>query len=593
MISRGLLLGCALLGFRLAFGDAGPVDCPADTDPGAALDAIAAAAHEAKLAENPSLRLLAGERVTAFPRITRAATDAQARFAESQLDALACIDIDRLDPQRRLTAAVLEHELRMDVAFAPHHDLRFDLTPYRLGLVAGSVLPAALGAAPLASESDRAAYLALLDDLARYLEEIGVNLDAQVARDIRLPRAAIPGARVLVAALEQQVPALATVAPARVESLDEETRTALAAAVEARLATRIRPALAGLASVLDEDYEQAAPPRLGLGGLPGGEAYYRFLVREETTLELDPETIHRQGLALVEALERAKESLRRQLGHEGDRASFNERMRNDPRFYDATPEDLVARYRRYVTALEARLDEQFSRVPEAGYDLLRLDPAAERGLTFGYYQPPLSPGGTGYFRFNGSSLEERPALWAGAVIFHELVPGHHFQIALTQENEGLSPYRKSLFFAAFAEGWANYAARLAQEMGLLDDPWDAYGWLLMDSFASARLVVDTGLNHIGWSREQAADYFRAHTFATESEIDTELLRYGSALPGQALSYKLGDVHFTALRDRVRDAQGEDWDPRRFHEVVLGAGMLPLPVLTQLVEGSFDLDAATR
>ncbi|MEM1412190.1 MAG: DUF885 domain-containing protein [Pseudomonadota bacterium] len=547
------------------------------------LTQLEAEVHAASLEVNPALQLLAGERVTTMPRLSLEDSLAFAVEAEQLLDRLACIDREALETQDWVTAAVLEHQLQLSVDFAPFHDLRFDVTPYSLGLLASSVLPAALLTAPLQTSEDVTTYLGLLDEIGRYFETLDRNLLRQMEREIYMPRPALPAARALLGSLQGQVPALITVAPERLEALDTTQRERLVNGTTTRLDGRISPALASLASRFDAAYEEAAPEALGLGQYPNGADYYRFLVRRDTSLSLTPEEIHARGLELVDALAERKAVLRKQLGHEGDAASFHAALRADPRFYDETPEAVAERYNRYVRAIEPRISEQFSRTPSAPFEVLRADPAAEAGITFGYYQPPATPGAVGRYRFNGSTLEQRPSLWAGALIYHEGVPGHHFQIALAQESETLSAYRKGLFVGAFAEGWANFASTLAWEMGLLDDPWDEYGWLLFDSFSSARLVVDTGLNHLGWSFDRAAEYLRQHTMASEAEIQTELVRYGSALPAQALGYKLGEQHVLNLRNQVRDHEGADWDPRRFHDRVLSYGMLPLPVLSAAVK----------
>lgn len=567
-----------------------PPTCPeADADPGGTLTALAAEGREIRLAANPALRILEGERVTAMPRITGAAARAQAARARALLDRLACLDRDALDLQQRLTAAVLDHELGLEADFPPHHLLRFDLTPFRLGLVVSSVLPATLRTAPFQDAADVDAYLAFMEEIQRYLNDLADNHAAQVAAGIVMPRSTVPVARALVDALESQLPALVTVDPARLSALPAADRKRLADGLAEREAERMLPAIRSLRDRLGADYAAQAPDGLGLALYPDGTAYYRYLVRRETTLDMDPDAIHRAGLERVAELGQRMAALRERLGFDDGAQAFHAALRDDPRFIDPDPQALEARYRRYLDPMVARLDEQFSLQPRADWGLQRLDPAAEAGVTFGYYQPPARPGGTGYFRFNGSDLENRPAVWAGALIYHELIPGHHFQIALAQENTSLSPYRKGLFVGAFTEGWANYASRLGVEMGLLDDPWDRYGWLLYEAFAAARLVVDTGLNHRGWTPEQAADYLREHTFATDREIATELPRYGMALPAQALTYHLGYTHILDLRNRVRAASGPDWDPRRFHAVVLGAGALPLPVLTRHVEATFGLE----
>ncbi|MFO0452845.1 MAG: DUF885 domain-containing protein, partial [Pseudomonadota bacterium] len=222
----------------------------------------------------------------------------------------------------------------------------------------------------------------------------------------------------------------------------------------------------------------------------------------------------------------------------------------------------------------------------------RLDPAAEGSMTFGYYQAPTRAEPTGEYRFNGSRLEERSLMFAAPIIYHELVPGHHFQVALQIENERIPPFRRAfgMFFGfnAYTEGWAEYAAELAGEMGLYDDPYDRLGRLMLDAFLSVRLVVDPGMNYFGWSLEQARQYMRDNTFQSETEIRSETLRYSTAIPGQALGYKIGHRVLDELRTAVRTRHGEAFDIRAFHDAVLDGGAMPMTVLQEHVSRVLDL-----
>jgi uncharacterized protein (DUF885 family) len=220
----------------------------------------------------------------------------------------------------------------------------------------------------------------------------------------------------------------------------------------------------------------------------------------------------------------------------------------------------------------------FARVPKAEGGVERLDPALEGAMTFGYYDPPRPGRERGLYYYNGSKPETRSLLFATPLIYHELVPGHHFQIGLQRENQDLPPIRQESLSTAFVEGWAEYASALAGEMGLYSEPRDRAGRLMMESFLVARLVVDTGMNALGWSRERAMEYLREKTFQSEGEIETETLRYSCDIPGQALAYKMGALHIRALRDRAERELGSRFDVRRFHDVVLGGGSLPLGVL---------------
>jgi uncharacterized protein (DUF885 family) len=204
-------------------------------------------------------------------------------------------------------------------------------------------------------------------------------------------------------------------------------------------------------------------------------------------------------------------------------------------------------------------------------------------MTFGYYQWPTPAEPTGRYFYNGSSLDERPLVQAAALIYHELIPGHHFQVSLQTENEDLPSFRRNSFPTAFSEGWAEYASGLAGEMGMYGEPYDRYGRLASEIFLASRLVVDTGMNALGWPREEALDYLRERLLESETQLATETLRYSVDIPGQALAYKVGAMAILDLRRHAREELGEGFDVRRFHQAVLDHGAMPLDVLAEHVE----------
>jgi uncharacterized protein (DUF885 family) len=222
-------------------------------------------------------------------------------------------------------------------------------------------------------------------------------------------------------------------------------------------------------------------------------------------------------------------------------------------------------------------------VPKASYDVQRLDPHLEGSMTFGFYRPPTATDPIGHYYYNGSKLNERNLLFAAGLMCHELIPGHHFQIARQEENDSLPPFRREAFQTAFVEGWGEYAANLGFEMGVYNDPYDHYGRLLMDSMIASRLVVDTGMNALGWSRERASQFLRENTILSDAEIATETLRYAVDIPAQALAYKIGSKQMLALRRRARERLGPKFDIRQFHEWLIGSGSMPLGVLEQHID----------
>jgi uncharacterized protein (DUF885 family) len=312
----------------------------------------------------------------------------------------------------------------------------------------------------------------------------------------------------------------------------------------------------------------------GIGQYPGGAECYAGLIRLHTGLDLSAEEIHATGLAEVE---RITERIRDELGIT-DEARYRAQLGADPAMYASSPADVERVFSSHIDRLLPVLPRYFSRLPAAPFRLRPLD-AALSGLTYGYYDPPGAGGDSaGYYCYNVAGLPERPLLQAASVIYHEGMPGHHLQLGLLLENTALHPIRRvptevrTFALNGYLEGWAEYAAGFCDEIGLYADPVDRYGRLSAERFQAARLVLDTGLNVLGWSRERAAGYLRVNGFLAETEIETELLRYAVDDPGQALAYHLGHWYLRKLRGS-RDA-------REFHDAVLAEGPLPLAILGQ-------------
>ena len=204
-------------------------------------------------------------------------------------------------------------------------------------------------------------------------------------------------------------------------------------------------------------------------------------------------------------------------------------------------------------------------------------------MTFGYYQIPTKADPTGYYNYNGSNLAERPLFNCASVVYHELVPGHHFQINLQSENESLPMFRREGEHTAFLEGWAEYASGLAEEMGMYQDAYELYGRLAAEMFLTVRLVVDTGMNYYGWPRSKAVEFMKANLLESDTQIFTESLRYSCDIPGQALAYKIGSTKIRALREKAKEALKDKYDVRKFHAAVLGSGSMPMTVLEQHID----------
>jgi uncharacterized protein (DUF885 family) len=345
----------------------------------------------------------------------------------------------------------------------------------------------------------------------------------------------------------------------------------------------VLPAIARLDKFFREQYLPAARGSVGIWDQPDGRAYYAARARHFTTKDLTPRQIHDLGLAEVARIRAQMEAIREQVGFEGDLAAFFEHLRTDPQFYYETPEALFEAYLAASKRVDPELVKLFGRMPRMPYGVRPIPAAVAPDTTTAYYSRPAADGSrAGYYYVNLYRPEVRPKYEIEALTIHEAVPGHHFQIALAMELEGLPAFRRFGGVTAFVEGWALYAESLGPELGMYTDPYSKFGQLTYEMWRAVRLVVDTGIHEFGWSREQAIDYFRANAAKTEADIINEIDRY-IAWPGQALAYKIGELKFKALRARSEAALGAAFDIRAFHDLVLSNGAIPLDSLERLVD----------
>ncbi len=530
------------------------------------------------LEDRLDLREKLGLPIDSLPDISDAHAKALAGKAKVLLGRLAPVSPDGLAEEDRLSLLVLRRELSNWVEAPGFSEFNLPVMPYTSPF---SGIRRVLGSYRFSGEADEKRYLKLLDDLAGLAGTVEGKLRSSAARGIVIPRDEVD---LLVPSLEPLARPSAEspfqVAAGRLPSGSEAFRQAAAAKIDRAVA----PAFSRLVEYIRGEYRKQAPAGVGLSQYPGGEAYYRFLVRYHTNSPLTPEEIHRYGLSEIARINRELDEVRQKVDFKGTLAEFRQFLKTDPRFFPKTPEEIGDRLMAAVRRIEPKVPLYFSKTPKAKYGVRRLDPALEGAMTFGYYQVPTPAEPEGDYMFNASRLSERSLLNAPALIAHELIPGHHFQINLQSENQSLPEFRRNLIdVTAYVEGWGEYASAVAGEMGLYEDPYDRCGRLAMEAFLSSRLVVDTGMNLLGWSRERAVAYMKENTFETPLQISTETLRYSCDMPGQALAYKMGARKIFELREKARRELGPKFDIRRFHEAVLGSGALPMDVLETKID----------
>lgn len=546
--------------------------------PGEVVGEVGAEYLKALTAESPSLALMQGLPISRLPDVSLAGAEARADNARRMLDRLEPLAAAGIGEEDQLSIEVLERRLRFDAGASRNYWLGFDVTPYASPL--GDV-HAALRASPLRTRADADRYLALLSKYPTFVGDVRVRLLGQAERGIRLPKDELATARTYLSGATGASSPFA-VEDARLSALSPAEASAFRQSLAPRAAAAER-ALLELAALLDERYAAQAPDAVGLSQYPGGRAAYETLVKLHTTLDVTPEEVHRIGLEEVARTLARMAEVRKRLAYTGSAADFREAVRKNPRFVARTADEVGDRLMSYIARIEPKVDAFFPRRPKAPYGVKRLEAEREPGMTFGIYEPPSPAEPRGLYRFNGSRLEDRSLLTAGPLIYHELVPGHHFQVALQSENETIPPFRRQLWDTAYVEGWGEYASALAEEMGMYSDPYDLYGRLSMDMFLAVRLVVDTGMNALGWPRAKAVQYMRDHLMESDTQIASESLRYSVDIPGQALAYKMGSRGLRELRLRAETALGPRFDVRRFHDCVLGSGSLPLSALGRKVD----------
>jgi uncharacterized protein (DUF885 family) len=349
----------------------------------------------------------------------------------------------------------------------------------------------------------------------------------------------------------------------------------------------IRPAYERYRAVVADEVMPRARPddRAGLAHVPGGPETYRRLMRAHTSITAGPEELHRTGLEEIARIDAEFVELgARLLGTAGLPATL-EALRNDPALHFTTRDEVVAVANASLARANAAIGDWFGRLPKAPCEVVVMPAHEEKHSTIAYYREPSADGSRpGQYYINTYAPETRPRYEAETLAFHESVPGHHLQLAIMQELTELPAFRRFNGTTAFVEGWGLYTERLSEEMGLLSGDLDRFGVLSFDAWRASRLVVDTGIHALGWTRQRAIGFMTEHTALGVNNIANEVDRY-IAYAGQALAYKVGQLELLRLRAEARERQGERFDIRRFHDAVLGQGALPLPVLRQVVEAA--------
>lgn len=449
-----------------------------------------------------------------------------------------------------------------------------------------ALLGSGRGVQPFIAVRDYDNFLGRMDGYVAWTDQAIANLRTGSQKGYLLPRVIVERvigqlAAIAVADPKQSVfwrPVAAF--PAGVPAAE---RQRLTKAYADRLAGHVLPAYRRLHDYLENEYLPLARDSVGWSELPNGREWYAYLVRFHTSTQLSTEELHQVGIDEVARLRTQMERVARQLGHKGDLRSFLDALRSDPQQHFAEPDSLLAGYEAIRERVGRAMPLLFARTPRARFAIRPFEAFLAQSEAAAAYQPGSVDGRRpGVLFVNTWDMPSRPKYTMESLFLHEAVPGHHYQVSLAQESDELPRVRRFARDSAYGEGWALYAESLGQDLGLYADPYSLFGAYMAEAWSAARLVVDTGLHSRGWTREQAIDYLRANTALGEADIGAEVDRC-IARPGQALSYKVGQLRILELRRRAQAALGARFDVRAFHEQIVGGGSLPLAVLESRID----------
>lgn len=515
---------------------------------------------------------------------SRAAHDRRAATRQEFLDELLMFPLDSLSPMSRIDHELVRLRLEGQLA-----DYRFKthLMPInnREGFhISFPELPRVMN---LKSEGDFKNYAARLRDFARYtdqqIELLRDGMEAGLVQPAIIMRNSESQARSHVVERAQDSLLMQNIPETARETLGEESWNEISAEIRGAIESSVVPAYDKFARFLREEYVPGCRGTIGAAAMPYGREFYLDRVRRFTTLDVTPESLHETGLRENARIRDEMEAIRRQVEFDGDLPAFLQYLRTDPKFYATTPEQLLKEVALILKTADGRLPELFGRLPRIPYGIREIPAYVAPQTTSAYYWPPATDGSRGGFYYvNTYNLSSRPLYQLEALSLHEAVPGHHLQLALQAELSELHPISRESDFTAFIEGWALYSERLGKEIGFYKDPYQEFGRLSMEAWRASRLVVDTGIHWMGWSREQAISYMTENTALSPHNIVAEVDRY-IGWPGQALAYKTGELAISRIRAQAEQRLADRFDVRAFHDRVLEAGSIPLPLLEERID----------
>ena len=501
-----------------------------------------------------------------LPCVTPACQAERQRQWQGVLDQIAAIPDAELSPAERLNKAVLAESLRAEVVGIKWRSYEM---PINSDVNVWNYLPAQV---PFRSVQEYRNYISRMRDIPRWFDENMANMRSGMKRGFTPPAVTMKGRDATLAnqikpGKDSPFYAPFTLMPASIPAFEQDQLRAEAREV---IETIVNPAQTRMLAFLRTEYLPGARASTAARDLPDGVAWYRDQVKEFTTTDLTPDAIHQIGLKEVARIDADLRAAMVQSGFKGEYKDFLVFLRTDPQFYARTPDELLGFSSYVIKRMDGKLKDIFTTLPRHRFTLRPVADAIAPTYTSGR-------GGLDACYMNTYDLKSRPLFMLTALTLHECVPGHSHQGAMALEAPAAPPFRRQTYFSGYGEGWGLYTEYLGRELGMYRNPYEEFGRASFENWRASRLVVDTGLHLMGWSRDQAIAYLEEHTALARHDIEIEVDRYIS-WPGQALAYKLGEMSIRKLRAEAETTLGTGFDLRRFHDTLLGLGSVPLPVM---------------
>lgn len=505
----------------------------------------------------------------------------EAQFAKEKLDRLTALDKSKLSESEKISAELLKFRLKETVDVFEYEAF---LNP--LLSDAGFHVSLPYHVRELANYGQVKAYLNKLNAIPLYVDQHLSLLREGIYKGIMQPAVIFKG---YAATYDDQI-----VDDPRdsyyyspfknlPSTLTKTQRDSVLKAAETAISNNVVPQFRRIKKFFETEYLPKARTSVGVSEIPRGREYYQNRLDYYTTLNLSAEEVHQIGLDEVARINAEMKKIIADLGFEGDFEEFIHFLRTDEQFYAKSAEELLKEARNIAKKIDAQLPRYFNTLPRKPYGVAPVPDAIAPKYTTGRYVSAQSDTQPGYYWVNSYDLPSRPLYVLPSLTAHEAVPGHHLQISLNSElGDSIPSFRRNFYLSAFGEGWGLYSEFLAEEMGIYTTPYELFGKLTYEQWRACRLVVDTGMHALGWTREQAVEYLRSNTALSLHEINTEIDRYIS-WPGQAVSYKIGEIKIRELRKRAEEALGPKFEIRDFHEVILKRGTVTLTIMEELVD----------